>query len=92
MQLRAATERLRAMLADIEARLAEVGREKVLAPLVGAPDVVEIWRAQSLGRKRAVSDMLMTVTILPAGKVCGSTPIRCGSTGSSAASTKQARG
>jgi site-specific DNA recombinase len=55
-------------LAEIEAELAEVGRESVLAPLVAAQNVATAWEALGDDRRRAVVDALMVVTLHPAGR------------------------
>jgi site-specific DNA recombinase len=55
-------------LAKIEAELAELGRESVLAPLVAAQNVAAAWQALGDDRRRAVVDALMTVTLHPAGR------------------------
>jgi site-specific DNA recombinase len=73
-QLRAATERLRARLADVETRMVSTSRGSVLDGLVGAQDVAAAWDALSLDRRRAVVDVLCTVTILPASKGRGFDP------------------
>lgn len=67
-QLRTATERLRANLADAEAKMADAGRVDILGPLVAAADVRSAWDAMSTARQRAVIDTLMTVTIQPPGR------------------------
>jgi len=55
-------------LGEIEAELAELGRESVLAPLVAAQNVAEAWENLSTDRRRPVVDALMTVTLHPAGR------------------------
>jgi DNA invertase Pin-like site-specific DNA recombinase len=67
-QLRVATERARAHLADVEAQMGDAGRVDVLGPLVSADDVHAVWDALSTARKRAVIDVLCTVVILPPGR------------------------
>lgn len=67
-QLRAATERLRARLGEVESRMRAASRAPVLAELVGVADVAARWEALPLDRKRAVVAALLTVTILPAGR------------------------
>lgn len=73
-QLRTATERLRARLAEVETRMRSASRAPVLAELVGAPDVAARWEALPLDRRQAVVHVLMTVTILPAGRGRGFDP------------------
>ena len=67
-QLRAATERLREKLADVEARMADSGRADVLGPLVNAGDVRAVWAVLDPERQRAVVDALMTVTLHSPGR------------------------
>jgi hypothetical protein len=64
-QLRTGTERLRARLSDVEARMVHVDRAPLLADLVTAEDVRAAWAALGLDRKRAVIDLLYKVTLLP---------------------------
>jgi site-specific DNA recombinase len=66
-QLRAGSERLRARLADLEARMVHVDRAPILADLVTAQDVRAAWEELSLDRQRAVIDLLYVVTLLPRG-------------------------
>lgn len=67
-QLRAATERLRARLTDLEAQLADAGRVDVLGDLVRAQNVADAWESLSLERRRAVISTLMRVTLHPPGR------------------------
>jgi site-specific DNA recombinase len=67
-QLRTATERLRARLQTLEDQLADAGRVDVLGPLVNASDVATAWQGLMTARKRAVIDMLATITIFPPGR------------------------
>jgi DNA invertase Pin-like site-specific DNA recombinase len=67
-QLRTATERVRGKLVDVEGRLADAGRVSVLGPLIGAPDVENVWRGFALDEKRAVIDTLMTVRLRRPGR------------------------
>jgi len=55
-------------LAEIEAELADLGRESALAPLVAAQNVRKAWEGLGDDRRRAVVDALMTVTLHPAGR------------------------
>lgn len=61
-------ERGEKRLAGIEAHLADLGRESVLAPLVAARNVAEAWEALGTDRKRAVVDALMVITLNPSGR------------------------
>jgi hypothetical protein len=67
-QLRTATARVRQNLTAVEAEMADAGRVDVLGPLVAAADVQAVWDALSVARRRAVIDLLMTVTVHPAGR------------------------
>jgi site-specific DNA recombinase len=73
-QLRTMTERLRQRLGEVEARMTASTRAPVLAGLAGAADVAARWAALPLDRRRAAVDVLMTVTILPAGRGRGFDP------------------
>jgi hypothetical protein len=59
---------LEAELADVEAKLRDVGRVDVLGDLVTADDPAAAWERHSIDRKRTVVNVLMTVVILPAGR------------------------
>jgi site-specific DNA recombinase len=67
-QLRTATERVRRNLAAVEAEMADAGRVDVLGPIVAAGDVRAVWDALGVARQRVVVDLLMTVTVRPAGR------------------------
>jgi DNA invertase Pin-like site-specific DNA recombinase len=62
---RAAREWGEARLDAISSDLAVLGRESVLAPLIGARDVGATWAGLGISRQRAVIDALMTVTLRP---------------------------
>jgi DNA invertase Pin-like site-specific DNA recombinase len=64
-QLKAGSERLRARLADIQTRMVHVDRAPILADLVSAHDVRKVWENIGLDRRRAVIDLLYTVTLMP---------------------------
>ncbi|MCZ2824184.1 MULTISPECIES: recombinase family protein [unclassified Modestobacter] len=66
--VRTASARLRAELADVEARMADSGRADVLGPLVHAGDVRAVWAVLDPDRQRAVVDALMTVTLHSPGR------------------------
>jgi site-specific DNA recombinase len=66
-QLKAGTERLRARLADVDARMVHIDRAPVLADLVTADDVRATWHRLPIERQRAVVDILYAVTLLPRG-------------------------
>ena len=65
--VRRESERLRAKLADVEAQMAHSSRSPLLAALISAADVQAVWDALTLDRRRAVVDVLMTVTLHPGG-------------------------
>lgn len=67
-QLRAATERLRAHLAEVEAALVNSARVDVLGPLVSAENAAEAWGALDIPHRRLVVDALMIVTLYPPGR------------------------
>ncbi|NKR58177.1 recombinase family protein [Rhodococcus hoagii] len=67
-QFKAATERVRARLAEIEAEIAAAGSVDLIAPLVQSGDVEAAWSALSTSRKRAVIDVLADVVIHPPGR------------------------
>ncbi|PVZ07863.1 DNA invertase Pin-like site-specific DNA recombinase [Actinomycetospora cinnamomea] len=67
-QLRAATERLRTKLADVEQQIADAGQTSALTPLVTAQDVRAVWDELPLSQQRAVIDTLMTVTLQRSGR------------------------
>lgn len=64
-QLSTGTEELEAAVKAVDARIAAATSSSPLAGLAGEPDVAAMWPGLSLDRKRAVVDMLVTVTILP---------------------------
>lgn len=57
-----------ARLAQIGARLAEMGRESALAPFAAGRDVRETWAALLPDRRRAVIAAVWEVTLLPSGR------------------------
>jgi DNA invertase Pin-like site-specific DNA recombinase len=76
---RANVEALQADLAAVEEKMADGDKAAVLAPLLAADDVYKAWgpihiepgkphQGLSWGQRRAVVDLLYTVTILPVGK------------------------
>lgn len=63
-QLRIATQRLKAKLAEVDARRAEVSSTNALALLLTADDPVKAWRELSaVDRRQAVVETLMTVRL-----------------------------
>lgn len=67
-QLRIATERVKARLADTERQMFDADAYQVFDGLIGADKPRELFDALPLPRKRAVIDRLMTVQVFPAGK------------------------
>ncbi|GGQ11175.1 recombinase family protein [Streptosporangium pseudovulgare] len=65
-QLSTGSIRLRNQLKDIENRITAASQGNVFAGVVGTEDTRATWKRQDLGRKRAILDALMTVTIMPA--------------------------
>lgn len=63
--VRKSSDRLRAELADVEARIQNTTHADVLAPLVHAVDVGKVWAGYDLKQRRTVVDYLMTITLLP---------------------------
>lgn len=57
-----------ARVAEIRERLAVLGRQNVLAPLVFADSVAAEWESLDTPRRRAVISALMTVTLHPGGR------------------------
>lgn len=66
LQLKTITADLAQQLTEVESAMFDSQRTRVLEGLIGAPRAV--FDGSSLDRKRAVIDLLMTVTILPAGR------------------------
>lgn len=58
---------LRAKLAEVEAAMTAAEGRHPLAGIAGRPDAAEIWAGLDLGRRRAILDTLMTVTVMRAG-------------------------
>lgn len=67
-QLRTVTTRLREKLAAVESQMADAGKVNALGPLINADDVQAAWDGLSVGRQRAVIDILMTVRVHPPGR------------------------
>ncbi|KLL97289.1 hypothetical protein NJ76_13495 [Rhodococcus sp. IITR03] len=67
-QFRAATEKAKARLAELEAEIAAAGAADVIAPLVTSGDVEAAWNELSTARKRSVIDTLAVVTLYPPGR------------------------
>jgi hypothetical protein len=70
-QLIKATERGRERLAEVSALLDQAGGLSILAPFAGWERAAEVWAALDLARQRAVTGVLCSVTLLPAGRKAG---------------------
>lgn len=66
--VRKASEKLRVELDDVERQRATLGSSDALVALVHAEDVEQAWKAGDLTSRRKVIELLLAVTILPAGK------------------------
>ncbi|HEX7461240.1 MAG TPA: hypothetical protein VF317_03615 [Dermatophilaceae bacterium] len=66
--LRTARERMRDRRRRHRAEAGRTTRAPVLADLVTVSDLGAAWDALSLAKRRAVVDVLITVTILPTGR------------------------
>jgi hypothetical protein len=68
-QLRKANEKIAAELAAIDAQLVDAGKARVLADAIAADPAEAAARLHSLplDRRRAIIDLLLTITVLPAG-------------------------
>jgi hypothetical protein len=67
-EIRSASARLKAELAEVEAQMADAGRVDVLGPLVNAEDVAATWADLDTDRQRAVVATLARVVLLPPGR------------------------
>ncbi|GAA1276889.1 recombinase family protein [Arthrobacter pascens] len=67
-QLRAATARINEKLAAAEHAMADAGRVDVLGPLIKTKDVRAAWDTLRTSQRRAVIDILATVTLHPPGR------------------------
>ena len=67
-EVRSASARLKAELAEVDAQMADAGRVDVLGPLVEAEDVAATWAALDTDRQRAVVATLARVVLLPPGR------------------------
>lgn len=62
-QMERISARLRPQLEAAQARLKIINDRPLLAGVVGAPDVAAAWQALPLTRRRAIVDLLMSVTV-----------------------------
>ena len=60
-----ARSRATARLEQAEAEIAAATATSPLAGIVDTPDPAAVWAGLDIGRRRAVLDCLMTVTVLP---------------------------
>jgi len=67
-QLRTANTRIRAKLADVEARMTAAGRPDLLGALVAADDIGALWDTYGADRKRAIITELMTPVLHSPGR------------------------
>ncbi|GAB2714872.1 recombinase family protein [Streptomyces bullii] len=67
IEFKRAVRRIKERLAAIEDQMTSPARAAVLGDVVNSEDPVAAWAVLPLDRKRAIVDMLMTVTIHPAG-------------------------
>lgn len=67
-QVRVASNAIDAKIAAIETRLSAVGLASGIADLATSPDPGAAFLTSNLGRKRAIIDALVTVTIHPQGR------------------------
>jgi hypothetical protein len=63
-EFKAATCRIKARLADVEAQMAHPQRVGILVDIVTAEDPAKAWKDLTLDRRRAVGETLATVTLL----------------------------
>jgi hypothetical protein len=66
--LRAGSRRLRGRLEGVSQELTELLSIPTLAPLLTADDVAEEWATLDVDRKRAVIELLVEISIHPAGR------------------------
>lgn len=66
-QFKEANQEVRVLLDKVESQLHDADRAPVLAELIVAGDVRALWETYALDRKRAVVNVLLTVTIHKAG-------------------------
>lgn len=69
--VQAALEVIRARLDEIDGTLVDPGRARAFRDVVGAKDVRKAFEQLDLGRRRAIVDALITITVMPVGKCAG---------------------
>ena len=67
-QLKISTAKLAAQLAEVESKMLDANKTRVFDGVIGAADPRAVWDGLTLDRKRAVIDVLMTITIEPVGR------------------------
>ena len=67
-QLKTATEKLSKTLAEVEAKMLDTDKARVFDGVISTADPAAVFDGLTLDRKRAVIDVLLTVTVLPVGK------------------------
>ena len=67
-QMLAATVEGNTRLAEIEAQLHAAIVDSPVKPLIGAEDIQAVWDGLPLSHQRLIIDLLVSVTILPAGR------------------------
>jgi DNA invertase Pin-like site-specific DNA recombinase len=67
-QLKISTAKLAAQLAEIESKMLDANRIRVFDGVIGTRAPGAVWDGLTLDRKRAIIDVLMTVTIDPVGR------------------------
>ena len=67
-QLKISTAKLSAELAEVESKMLDANKTRVFDGVIGAADPGAVWDGLPLDRKRALIDVLMTVTIAPVGR------------------------
>ncbi len=67
-QLKTSTANLAAQLAEVESKMLDANKSRVFDGVIGPRTRGAVWAGLSLDRRRALIDMLMTVTIAPVGR------------------------
>jgi len=66
--------RLAEQLAAVQGKLRSASGRNPVADLAGRADAAEVWAGLDLGRRRAILETLMTVSVLPLAKPPGRAP------------------
>jgi DNA invertase Pin-like site-specific DNA recombinase len=67
-QLKITTTKLSAALAEVESQMLDANKSRVFDGVIGAADPGRVFDGLSLDRRRALVDVLLTVTIAPIGR------------------------